>query len=76
MDQRDRLLLQKQVGQSAIRRHSNGLLISAIVAVFFAGLTLGAFLFAPKPEPTRTAMNEATSTMSFFLNGAPPVRRQ
>jgi hypothetical protein len=76
MDARDRQLLDKQLGRIADLPRNDGLLVVAMVAVLFIGVALGGLLFAAlTPQPTRTAMNEATSTMAFFLNGA-PVRQQ
>jgi hypothetical protein len=79
MDQHDRELLDKQFGRITGRRQSGGLSILAIVVVFVAGMGLVAGMtlggkFTPKQAPARTAMNDATSTMAFFLNGSPITR--
>jgi hypothetical protein len=42
----------------------------AILAVFFAGMALGGFLFAYKSEPMQIASNDATPAIPF-PNGAP-----
>jgi hypothetical protein len=44
----------------------------AILAVFFAGMALGSFLFAYKSEPLQIASNDATTATSV-PNGAPPT---
>jgi hypothetical protein len=43
----------------------------AILAVFFAGMVLGGFLFAYKSEPMQIASNDATPAIPFRT-----VRRQ
>jgi NhaP-type Na+/H+ or K+/H+ antiporter len=75
MDRHDEELLDKQVRRIAPPPPNNGLTLLAIVAVFLAGLTFGGFLFMPKRESIRTASNNATSTLSFFLNGGPNITR-
>ena len=53
---------------------SDGVMILAILAVFFAGMALGGFLFAYKSEPMQIASNDATPAIPF-PNGAPPTTR-
>jgi hypothetical protein len=74
MKRRDWDLLGKQLGRITDASRNDGLLILAMVTVLFVGIALGGLVFAPQPQPqpTRTAMNEAASTMAFFLKGAPP----
>jgi len=45
-------------------------MILAILAVFFAGIALGGFLFPYKSEPMQIASNDATPAIPF-PNGAP-----
>lgn len=75
MDRHDEELLDRQVRRIAPPSANTRVMMAAIVAIFLAGMTLGGFLFAPKKEPMRTASNDATSTLSFFLSGAPPIAR-
>jgi hypothetical protein len=69
MGQRDRELLAKQLRRLNPPR-SDGVMILAILAVFFAGMALGGFLFAYKIEPMQIASNDATPAISL-PNGAP-----
>ena len=62
MDQRDQELLDKQL--RAVRPPRNDCTtILMLVAVFFAGMTLGGIL-AHKSEPMRIASNDATAMIS------------
>ena len=76
MDWRDnRKLLDQPVGRVAPPLRRDGLLVLAIVGVFFAGISVGGLIFAHKTEPpTRTASNDGTAELSFFLNGVPVTR--
>jgi hypothetical protein len=47
-------------------------MIVAILAIFFAGITLGSFLSAYRSEPMQIAWNDAIS----LPNGVPPTTRQ
>jgi hypothetical protein len=49
-------------------------MILAILAVFFAGMALGGFLFPYKSEPMLIASNDATPAI-LLPNGAPPTTR-
>jgi hypothetical protein len=69
MDRRDQELLEKQLRRLNPPR-SDGVMILAILAVFFAGMALGGFLFAYKSEPMQIASNDATPAIPF-PNGAP-----
>ena len=75
MDWRDRKLLDKQRGGIAFPWRRNGVLISAVAAVFLVGITVGSLLFGHKAEPpVRTAFNDGTAELSFFLNGVPAAQ--
>jgi len=71
MDRRDRKLLDKQMRRVAPTPRNDGAMILALVAVFLAGVTLGAAMFAHKSRPTRFASNDATAAFSLPL---PPAR--
>ncbi len=58
MDRRDLELLDKQMGHISPAPRSNGVLMLAVAAVFFAGIALGGSLFASQGEPPlRTALS-------------------
>ena len=75
MDQRDQQLLDKQLRQLYPSPRSDGVMTLAILAVFFAGMALGGFLFAYKSEPVQIALNDATPAISL-PNGVPRTTRQ
>jgi hypothetical protein len=61
MDHRDQELLEKQLHSIYVAPRNDGVLILAVLAVFFAGIALGGFLFAytSQPEPLRIASSAA-----------------
>jgi hypothetical protein len=61
MNRRDQELLEKQLHSSYIAPRNDNVLILAMLAVFFAGIALGGFLFAynSQPGPLRVASNNA-----------------
>ena len=75
MDLRDREFLDKQRGRIGSKPRHHGVLILVVIAVFLVGITIGGFghlVFGHKTEPPlRTAFNEGTAELSFFLNGVP-----
>jgi hypothetical protein len=75
MDRHDQELLDRQLRRFHPAPRNDGVMVLAIAAVFFAGMTLGGFLFAYKGGPMQTASNAASPAISL-LNGAPPVMRQ
>ena len=70
MDQRDQELLDKQLRHLNPYPRSDGVMMLAILAVFFAGMAFGGFLFPYKSEPMQIASNDATPAIPF-PNGAP-----
>lgn len=62
MNRRDQQLLEKQLHSTYIAPRADGVLILAVLAVFFAGVALGGFLFAynAQPGPLRVAANNTT----------------
>jgi hypothetical protein len=74
MDRRDRELLEKQVGRIAPSPRTNGVMILAILAVFFGGMAVGGFLFGNNSGPILIASNDAAATMSW-PNATPPIMR-
>jgi len=65
MDQHDRELLDKQLHGLTPGRRSDGVLLMAILGVFFGGMALGGFLFGYESGPTRIAANNAPPALSF-----------
>jgi hypothetical protein len=61
-------------GLSVRPPRNDGVMILMVVAVFFAGMTLGGLLFAHE-KSMRIASNDATAAI-FLPNGAPPIMRQ
>ncbi len=75
MNQYDQELLDKQLRRLDPAPRNDGVMMLAVLAMFFAGMALGGFLFAYKSEPMQIASNDAT--FAFHLpNGAPPTMRQ
>jgi len=54
MDERDQELLDKQLRRIVPSARSHGVMILAILAMFFGGMALGGFMFGYENEPTRT----------------------
>jgi hypothetical protein len=73
MDRRDQELLDKQLRRLNPPRRDS-VMILAILAVFFAGMAFGGFLFPYKSEPMQIASNDATPAI-LLPNGAPPTAR-
>jgi hypothetical protein len=62
MDQRDKELLDKQLRGINPSPRNDSVMILAVVAVFFAGMTVGGFLSA---EPIQIASNDAAPAISL-----------
>ncbi len=71
-DRRDQELLDKQLRRFTPNPRSDGTLILALVAAFLAGVTVGAFAFAYKVDPTRMAATATALTEPVY---APPIAR-
>jgi hypothetical protein len=72
MDRRDQELLEKQLHSIYVAPRSDGVLMLAVLAVFFAGIALGGFLYAYTGEPLRLAANDTAPAISL-PQGAPLV---
>jgi hypothetical protein len=72
MDRHDQELLDKQVRHLRPPRR-DGVLILALVAVFFGGMALGGFAVEYKGPPVRVAANDTPAIA--LLRGAPPIAR-
>ena len=75
MNRYDQELLDKQLRGLSPSPRNDGVMIIAIIAVFFVGMTLGGFLSAYKSEPMQLAWNDSTPTISL-PNGSSPNSRQ
>jgi hypothetical protein len=65
MDPRDQALLDKQLRRLNPAPRNDGVLMLAIVAVFFVGIMVGGFLFAHGGDPLQIASNPATISNAF-----------
>jgi hypothetical protein len=74
MDPHDRDLLKKQLPRSSTARRNEGATILALVAVFLAGMTLGAVMSAYNGHRIQTAANDAVAAMSLPNNALPIAR--
>ena len=64
MDEHDQELLDKQLRRVMPAARRDGVMILAILAIFFAGTALGGFLFGDKSEPTRMAPSNPVPAMA------------
>ena len=74
MDPRDQELLDKQVRRLSPPRH-DGLLVLAVAAMFFVGMTFGGMLFAHEDKIMQMAWNDVPA-MTFLPHGASPTLRR
>ena len=74
MDRRDQELLDKQLRTVAPAHRRDGLMILAIVAVFFSGMVLGGTLFSEQSKPSLLAANTTTTGMAA-ISGGPHLAR-
>jgi len=58
MNRRDRELLNKQFGRLTPRPRNSGVLVLAILGVFFAGVALGGSLSAYENKPVSASFSE------------------
>ncbi|MGA7959610.1 MAG: hypothetical protein WCA26_21410 [Xanthobacteraceae bacterium] len=70
MNRRDQELLEKQLHSIYVAPRSDGVLMLGVLAVFFAGIALGGFLYAYTGEPLRLAANDTAAAISS-PQGAP-----
>jgi len=75
MNQRDQELLDKQLSRITPAPRSEGVMVLAVLTVFFVGMAFGGFLYAYESQPIRIASNDVTPTMAV-LNGVPLTIRQ
>jgi len=72
MDQRDDDLLAKQL-QGIGPPRNDGLVGLTVVTVFFVGLSIGAYVFAPHGE--RVAPHDAVAEITMSTGAPPAVQR-
>jgi hypothetical protein len=70
MNRRDQKLLEKQLHSIYLAPRSDGVLMLAVLAVFFAGIALGGFLYAYTGGRLQLAANDTAAAISLPL-GAP-----
>jgi len=75
MDRRDQELLDKQLRRLSPAPRNDGVMMLAILTVFFAGMSVGGFLFAYKSQPMRIASNQAKSAIVLLDNGSQIARQ-
>jgi hypothetical protein len=75
MDQRDQDLLDKQLHGLQPSPRNDGVMMVAILAVFFGGMALGGFLFGYAGEPTQQIAANDTPAAISIPNAAPPITR-
>lgn len=73
MDQGDRELLDKQLRGLYRPSRNDGVLVLAVLAMFFVGMTLGGFLAAYKSEPTHIAIASNDATPAIQLSNISPL---
>jgi hypothetical protein len=64
MDRRDQELLDKQLRHVQIAPRSDGIMILALLAVFFTGMALGGFFYAFSGAPMQIAAKQMASSES------------
>jgi hypothetical protein len=74
MNRRDQELLDKQMRRFGPAPRRDGTMMLALVAVFLAGMTIGAFAFAYKSDPVRIATNSVLATNEAPMT-VPPIAR-
>jgi hypothetical protein len=70
MNRRDQELLNKQFRWLSPSPRSDGVMILAMVTLFFAGIVLGGAVVAHESGPMQIASNDTTAAIS--PSGAPP----
>jgi len=71
MDQRDWELLDRQ---SCLQPTPRGLDALVLVALFLAGMTAGAFLFAGAGQPVQTASENGKTALAFIYSAGNSTR--
>jgi hypothetical protein len=72
MNRRDQELLDKQLHGVTVAPRHEGVIMLAILAIFFAGIALGGFLYAYTSKPVQLAANDTLAAFSG-MQAAPPA---
>lgn len=71
MNAQDRELLDKQMRNLHVSPRRDGVVIAAIVAMFFGGIIIGSLLTEPpKTEPPKATQTASIEPIASVLNGA------
>jgi len=71
MDRRDQELLDKQLSHAPIPPRNDGVMILALLAVFFSGMAIGGFFYAYGHTPMQAAANQAARQQQVASNNLP-----
>jgi hypothetical protein len=71
MDRRDQELLDKQMAHVALTPRNDGAVMLALTAVFFAGMTIGGFLYAYTGAPIRAIAEHVPPNQQIASNEVP-----
>lgn len=71
MDRHDQELLDKQMGHIVLAPRNDGIVMLALTAVFFTGLTIGGFLYAYIGTPIRAVAEHASPNQQIASNEVP-----
>ena len=71
MDRRDQELLDKQLSHMPIAPRNDGVMILALLAVFFSGMAIGGFFYAYAHAPMQFAANQAARQQQVASNEVP-----
>jgi hypothetical protein len=71
MDRRDQELLDKQLRHLHIAPRNDGVVMLALLAMFFTGMALGGFFYAYTGEPMQSALKRAVPNQQVASNEVP-----
>jgi hypothetical protein len=71
MDRRDQELLDKQLRNIPIAQRNDGVVILALLAVFFSGMALGGFFYAYAHGPMQIAAAPSAHAQQVAANEVP-----
>ncbi len=71
MDRRDQELLDKQLSHMPIAPRNDGVMILALLAVFFSGMAIGGFFYAYAGAPMQIAAKQAAVNQQVAANDVP-----
>jgi len=71
MDRRDQELLDKQLRNVPVAPRNDGVMILALLAVFFSGMAVGGFFYAYAHAPMQIASDQAVRQQQVASNEVP-----